>query len=299
MDVTLDWLGVSTFRLRMGSLVVFLDAYMDRVPEAPPVGMGTADVREAHFILIGHSHFDHLWGAQRIARQTGAIIVGSYETIRIMAQCEVPEDQLMAVAGGERIRLSDKVTVRVFPSQHAYIWGKIGRTVDEECLGDIGLTLQERRANLARSEARLWRSQDPAMASIVKHRHETNPGDRGDGGALAYLLESPEGTLLWKDSAGHWTGILRDLRPDAALLGAAARGNIDGEPMQGTLAAFVAREAELLRPRRIVLCHHDNWMPPATRPTDVEPIRHELAKTLPWVKLIEMGYVEGYPILRQ
>jgi L-ascorbate metabolism protein UlaG (beta-lactamase superfamily) len=36
MKVTLDWLGCATFRLTIGETVVFLDAYMDRVPSAPP-----------------------------------------------------------------------------------------------------------------------------------------------------------------------------------------------------------------------------------------------------------------------
>ena len=91
MTVTLDWLGVSTFRLVVNDTVIFLDAYMDRVPGAPPVGMGTADVERADFVLVGHSHFDHLWGAETIARNTGATVIGSYETARIMTNEEVPE----------------------------------------------------------------------------------------------------------------------------------------------------------------------------------------------------------------
>jgi L-ascorbate metabolism protein UlaG (beta-lactamase superfamily) len=34
MTATLDWLGCATFRLTIGNLVVFLDAYIDRVPSA-------------------------------------------------------------------------------------------------------------------------------------------------------------------------------------------------------------------------------------------------------------------------
>ena len=33
---TLDWYGCATFRLTVGDLVVFLDAYIDRVPAARP-----------------------------------------------------------------------------------------------------------------------------------------------------------------------------------------------------------------------------------------------------------------------
>src|SRR6266849_5717332 len=60
MPATLDWLGVSTFRLTINDLVIFLDAYIDRVAGAPPVGIATADIDRADYILIGYSHFDHL-----------------------------------------------------------------------------------------------------------------------------------------------------------------------------------------------------------------------------------------------
>ncbi len=298
MTVTLDWLGVATFRLVVDDLVVFLDAYMDRVPAAPPVGLTTGAVDRADYVLVGHSHFDHLWGAERIARNTGATVIGSHETVRLMRDEEVPEEQVVAVGGGERIRLSDSVTVRVFPSQHSCIWARAGRATDEVCLGDQGLTLQDRQANLQARAGRRQSDDRPGMADVRAHQQSNRQRPRGEGGAFAYLIETPEGSILWKDTSGHWTGILRDLRPDLALLAAAGRGNIDGEPVQGSLAQFVAREADLLRPRRIVLSHHDDWMPPTTRPTDIEPIREELKRQAPRADLVEMGYMEGVSILQ-
>jgi hypothetical protein len=68
--------------------------------------------------------------------------------------------------------------------------------------------------------------------------------------------------------------------------------------VQGTLAGFVASEVELLRPKQVVLCHHDDWMPPLTKPIDVAPIRHELERRAPAAELVEMGYLEGRTILR-
>jgi len=38
MDVRLDWLGVATYRLTVGDIVLFLDAYRDRVPGPRPSG---------------------------------------------------------------------------------------------------------------------------------------------------------------------------------------------------------------------------------------------------------------------
>ncbi|MEW6299268.1 MAG: MBL fold metallo-hydrolase, partial [Thermodesulfobacteriota bacterium] len=81
MTATLDWLGCATFRLTVGNLVIFLDAYVDRVPSARPTGITTDDITRADWIVVGHSHFDHLYGAERIARATGATIIGSYETV--------------------------------------------------------------------------------------------------------------------------------------------------------------------------------------------------------------------------
>jgi L-ascorbate metabolism protein UlaG (beta-lactamase superfamily) len=297
MRITLDWLGVATFRLTVGETVIFLDAYMDRVPAAPDVGLTTAQVDRADFVLVGHSHFDHLWGAERIARNTGATIIGSHETVRLMRDEEVPEEQCIAVAGGERIRLSEDVTVRVFPSQHSCIWARASNDAAEACLGDLGLTLQERNANLAARGQRRDSTDAPGMAEVRAQRAQNRQRPRGEGGALAYLIETPEGSVLWKDTSGHWTGILRDIRPDVALLAAAGRGNIDGEPVQGSLAQFIAREVDLLRPKRVILSHHDDWQPPITRPLDIAPIRDELARQAPRVGLVEMGYQEAYPLL--
>lgn len=296
MAVTLDWLGVATFRLIVDDQVIFLDAYMDRVSGAPSVGLRAVEVDRADHVLIGHSHFDHLWGAEQIAHNTGATIIGSHETVRLMQLEEVPEEQLIAVSGGERIRLSDRVTVRVFPSQHSCIWSQAGPPA-EVCLGDREVTFDQRQARLKERASQRAASPLPGMSEVVAHRRACTQSPRGEGGAYAYLIETPEGSILWKDTSGHWTGILRDLRPDVAILAAAGRGNIDGEPIQGSLAQFMAREADLLRPGKIVLCHHDDWNPPVTSPTDVGPIREELARHSPRVELVEMGYLEEYPIL--
>ncbi len=169
MSVTLDWLGVSTYRLVVDDLVISLDAYIDRNPLATPVGMRVADVQRADYVLVGHSHFDHLWGAERIAHQTGATIIGSHESVRLMEIEEVPDEQLVAVAGGERIRLSDSVSVRVFPSQHSCIWSTAGAS-GEVCLGDLCLTLDERQANLDNSAALRASSNEPGMAEAEGHR---------------------------------------------------------------------------------------------------------------------------------
>jgi L-ascorbate metabolism protein UlaG (beta-lactamase superfamily) len=296
MHVTLEWLGVSTFRLTIDDLVVFLDAYVDRVPSAPPIGITTADITRADYVLIGHSHFDHLWGAERIAARTGATVIGSHETVRLLHDVDgIPERQLVVVAGGEPIELSRDVRVRVFPSLHSCIWAKMGGTSDEACLGDLGVAHQERCERVARGFEMLHGG---ALGSdVAQHMAASDRHPRGEGGTFAYLIETPSGSIFWNDSSGHWSGIMRDLRPDVALLAAVGRGNVDGEPIQGTLAEFIAREVEMLRTDRVVLCHHDDWMPPLTRALDLGPIRYALEERAPRAKLLEMGYLEPHRIL--
>jgi hypothetical protein len=58
----------------------------------------------------------------------------------------------------------------------------------------------------------------------------------------------------------------------------------------------VARQASLLRPRRVVLAHHDDWLPGFSTQTDVGPIREELAKFAPAVVLDELTYLDGHEL---
>jgi len=293
MNATLDWLGCATFRLTIGELVIFLDAYLDRVPSAKPVGLGVDDVSDARWIVVGHSHFDHLYGAERIARRTGATVVGSYETVRVLQAVGVPDRQLMAVAGGETVRLGEAVHMKVFPSQHSCVWSH--RTMadsDAVCVGDLGVTHQERQERMR--ELFGWLTS--LGTEVVDHLHASSQGALGDGGPLLYWLETPQGSLLYQDTSGCWTSLLRDLRPDVAILAAAGRGNLDGEPIQGSLAQFVAREVELLRPRRVFLGHHDDWLPGFSKAIDVKPIRQEMARRAPRTELVEMGYLAAFPL---
>jgi len=293
VNATLDWFGCATFRLTIGKLVIFLDAYLDRVPAAPQVGLRPEEVERADWIVVGHSHFDHLYGAERIAKRTGARILGSHETVRVMEAQGVPLDRMIPVAGGERVRLSDDVVVDVYPSQHSCVWSqRVMSASDQVCIGDLGLTLQEQQLRLHELAAHFG----TLGPDVIAHLKASSQRTWGDGGAFVYHFRTPEGSVFYQDTSGHWSGILRDLRPDVAILAAAGRGNVDGEPIQGSLAQFVARQVDLLRPRRVVLSHHDDWLPGFSRAIDVKPIRDEIARVRPATELVEMGYGAAYPL---
>jgi L-ascorbate metabolism protein UlaG (beta-lactamase superfamily) len=290
--VTLEWFGCATFRLVVDDLVIFLDAYVDRVPGADGPGGSAEDIDRADYILVGHSHFDHLWGAERIAPQTGATVIGSYESVRVMAAQGVPEAQLQPVSGGERIRLSDDVVVTVYPSLHSCVWTGPFEQPDVVCLGDIGLTLDQQKARFGTLAAHIAQMDAASRGHLASARQ----GERGDGGALVFLIETPDGSLLYQDTSGHWSGLLDGLRPDVAILAAAGRGNVDGDPVQGTLADFLVREVELMRPRTVVLGHHDDWLPGFSIRTDTTSVWAAFAATTPDTTLLELGYGTAYPL---
>lgn len=278
MTITLDWYGCATYRLTVGDLVVFLDTYMDRPDTAPGVGMTTADVTQADYALIGHSHWDHLAGADVIARQTGAVVIGSHESARVLAERGVPEEQLWTAQGGERYRLSDEVTVRVIPSVHSCIWSRAAAP-GKPVYGDYGTTENEKQERLAERRA----ARGEMFYAEMAHSSST-------GGPLDFLIETPEGSILFQDSMGYWTGLYAHLHPDVALLAAAGRGNVDGEPVQGAVEDFVVRECELLRPGRVILGHHDNFTGHEGAPdvTDMGPVEEALARVTPNVEVVRM-----------
>ena len=75
LPLTLEWLGVTTFRVRVAGLTLFFDTFVDRIATAPQVGVNSAEIREADFILISHAHLDHILGADTIALNTGAPVM--------------------------------------------------------------------------------------------------------------------------------------------------------------------------------------------------------------------------------
>ncbi len=295
MTVTLDWLGCATFRLTVNGLVIFLDTFMDRVSTAPEVGLTTADVTEADFVLIGHAHFDHLAGADVIAKRTGATVIGSNESMRVLRDAGVPEEQLLGCQGGEHHRLNEEVTVKVFPSLHSCIWTQAAAP-GTELEGDLGLTEDERAAlRGSAGPPRGRRKLDRELAEEMAELRENAVSSSNHGGALDYLITTPEGTIYFQDSMGYWTGVMNSVSADVAILAAAGRGNIDGEPIQGSVEQFVAAEVQMLTPKRIVLGHHDNWMgiPDVPDVTDMSPVYDELKRVAPDVEVIEVGFMEG------
>jgi L-ascorbate metabolism protein UlaG (beta-lactamase superfamily) len=258
-DWTVEWFGTTTFRARRPGLDLFFDGYLDRLPGLDPVGLSVAEVERADFVFVSHAHFDHLYGIAPIARVTGATVVASPESARILRQDGVPEEQLLRVTGGETVRCDPTVSVRVLPALHSCLFAAADADSAVECLGDLGVSAQDRRRAVqgTLSGGFAWAPAPvaEAMQGMLEH------SSLHDGGQLAFVLQTADGSALFSGSSGYWPGLFAGLRPDVAFLALAGRPNVSGEPYQGSSARFMLEQVETLAPGRVCFCHHDPLIP--------------------------------------
>lgn len=294
--LSVTWFGCTTFKVEVGRRTLWFDTYVDRPPGVPPVGISAAEIDAADLVFISHAHFDHMLGADVVAANTGATIVGSYEVAHVLEHNGVPDEQLLRVSGGEPVDCGGGIRVRVLPALHSCLFGSPSSPDSAvECIGDLGITAQERAASVATIFG-LLSTMDGMAEWFASTAHQCSPHD---GGQLAYLLETPEGTIFVSASAGHWSGILRDLRPDLAILALAGRPNVDGEPFQGSLARFLLAQVEALRPEKVVLCHHDALLPPVLPPIDTGEALALLAREADHATHVPMAYGDPVELLRR
>ncbi len=118
---------------------------------------------------------------------------------------------------------------------------------------------------------------------------------RHDGGQLAYLLTTTEGSVLVSASVGYWRGIFTGLQPDVALLSLGGRPNVDGEPYQGSTAQYVLEQVQLLRPGSVGFCHHDPLFP-GVPGVDIGPAAAALQGAASGAGYFELEYATARPL---
>lgn len=289
---TLEWFGTATFRVQTRGLTLFFDAYLDRLPGLAPVGLSTDDVDVADFVFVSHAHFDHVCGVDIVAKRTGAVVVASPESAACLRRSGVPEDQLLVVTGGETVDCGRGVRVRVLPALHACLFAASDPNSGVECLGDLGVSAQDRAAAVAGLFAAAAGVSGPAGPAL---REMLGRSSTHDGGQLAFLLTDGTGSVLVSGSAGYWRGLFAGLQPDVALLSVGGRPNLDGEPFQGSVARFVVEEATLLGARRVVLCHHDPLFP-GWPGVDIGAAAAALRNEAPAIDHLELSYADPVPL---
>jgi L-ascorbate metabolism protein UlaG (beta-lactamase superfamily) len=143
-SLQMKYLGAAGWDIYDGNVRILLDPYISRIKLGTGPGVSPDDSRptvqrsdkfesdtksidsiitEADFILVHHSHFDHLSDVPYIAKKTGAKVIGTETTCNILRAYGIPEEQLYPVKGGEDYQF-EKFSVRVIPSIHSALNNK-------------------------------------------------------------------------------------------------------------------------------------------------------------------------------
>lgn len=138
-SIHLRYFGTAGWEITDGNITVLIDPYISRVKLGTGPGVSADDKREtvlrsdvfvsdtllidslitkADFILVHHSHFDHLADVPYIAKKTGAKVIGTETTRNILRGYGIPEEQLYPVKGGEDYQF-ENFSIQVIPSIHS------------------------------------------------------------------------------------------------------------------------------------------------------------------------------------
>ena len=143
-QATLKWLGTAGWELSDGNTVILIDPYISRILGPQPPGRapykqlpgdtrklyGWDDVRaidtvavdlhvpKANYVLVTHTHYDHVLDVPHIALKTHATVIGTESTANVLRAYGVSEEQLVAVRGGEDFEFG-VFSVKVIPSIHS------------------------------------------------------------------------------------------------------------------------------------------------------------------------------------
>jgi L-ascorbate metabolism protein UlaG (beta-lactamase superfamily) len=106
--MTVRFLGINGFEFTTGGETLLIDPYVSRdhrricIPKVV-----RKHVKQADYIILTHSHWDHLADVPEIAKYTDALIVGSETTLNICRHFGIPDSRLRQFANHQTIRLGN------------------------------------------------------------------------------------------------------------------------------------------------------------------------------------------------
>lgn len=214
-ELQLSYLGTAGWEITDGKTIILVDPYLSRLkfstpndavlPDDPrplfgPDSVGVSDqavidahIKKADFILITHTHRDHVLDLPYIARKTGAMVIGTESTVNFARASGVPINQLLAVRGGDDLEFGG-FSVRVIPSLHGIL----------------------RRAPNVTSNP----GPPPPEVFPPDAKPPFHWSDYVEGGTLAYLIRLNGVEVLAFGSMNYIEREVEGLRPDVALIGA-------------------------------------------------------------------------------
>ena len=282
--VILKYLGAAGWEVSDGTTSILIDPYLSRINgPAPPGGHPMAgDTRRAYgwgdiaspdiaaidahiqradFVVVTHTHYDHIMDVPHIALKTRATVIGTESTENVMRAYGVPGEQLITVRGGEDYQFGS-FSLKVIPSIHSPLDHK-------------------RYFSSARA---------PAGMKAPLTLEQIHP----EGGTLAYLIRFDGHQILAFGGMNYIEREIMGLEPDVALIGAGgSRKEI--YDYSGRLMR------DLHYPAIVLPTHWDNFLAPysASQQPNLDALQsfvQEIVAASPKTKVIVPKYFEAIPL---
>jgi L-ascorbate metabolism protein UlaG (beta-lactamase superfamily) len=286
-QVTLCWLGTASWEIGDGSTIILIDPYISRIfgPQPPgrtPFARTPGDARpqygwddaavpdaaavdarvpRADYILVTHTHFDHVLDVPHIALKTHATVIGTESTENVLRAYSVPEEQLITVRGGEDYEFG-AFSLKVIPSLHSPLNHKHYFSSETAPKGmKAPLTLRQ-----------------------------MSP----EGGTLAYLVRFHGHQILAFGGMNYIEREMQGLKPDVVLLGAAGSHKEIYDYCGRLMRA-------LQFPPLVLPTHWDNFTAPyeASQQASIDalqPFLEEMKAASPKTRVIVPKYFEAIPL---
>ena len=229
---------------------------------------------------------------------TTATLIGSYESVRVMAEAGVPDGAHDLRRRRRDGRARQRRHVSVYPSQHSCVWSHTTmHAADEVCLGDLGVT---------------WHEQQRRMGELMQFVTTSLAPP-----AIEHVIESRSGhSTSWRRRRARLR-VRHPGRPAAVPghvgpLERRARATCDptwrSSPRPGEATSTVSRSrarSPSSSPARSRCCSHGRSCSATTttgsRASPSTPTSTRSAKrsrrVAPGTRLLELGYVDATPIL--
>jgi len=126
-DLKVHSLGINGFEFTYQNKTLLIDPYVSRAPKRVSVPqIVRKHISRADYVILTHSHWDHLADVPEIARYTDAVIAGSETTLNICRYFGISESRLRPYRAHEAIEFGN-FTVTPIPSKHKVPLGYPGR----------------------------------------------------------------------------------------------------------------------------------------------------------------------------
>lgn len=243
-SVTARYFGTSTLLISDGQTTMMTDGFFTRpslgtmlwgelTPDIALIAdtLAKAEVEALAAVIVVHSHHDHALDAPEVAKQTGALLVGSESTANIGRGWGVDESQIKVAAPRQAMSFG-QFKVTLIPTPHAPAPPAI------EKLSGAGEFITEPLSF-------------PAKLNDFK-----------EGGSFAVFIEHPKGNILIQASAGYEAGALDGIQADTVFLGIAGLGKQSGAYRDQYLETVVSNPGA----KRVIPIHWDDFTLPLSQP---------------------------------